>query len=318
MKKSLQNICIILLTVSMIFLSACKKDEGKSIVIAEQYGLAYAPLQIIKANKTMERLLPEVDVTWVRLGNTAAIREAVIAGKVDAGFLGIPPFLIARDKGMDWKIFTGLSRAPLGLVADTRKAPSLDSLLEERRIALPQPGSIQHILLSMEAERTYGDHTAFDKNLVALKHPDGMNGLISGSIDAHFTSPPFIFQEIETESNGEYPYKVLLTGEEAFGGEFTFIVGMVTAEYLAENEEIVKALKMALAEGMNIITSRPAQAAKTLSGIYDLDEEKIFEYLTKPGTAYTTKIQGLDVFIDFMERAGYLQDFIIPEQVIAQ
>ena len=305
-----------MILIAAFSVTACKNKEKKKIVIAEQYGLAYAPLQIIRANGILEELLPDTDVSWVRLGNTAAIREAAIAGKVDVGFLGIPPFLISRDKGMNWKIFSGLSRASLGLVADTRKKDSLDSLLTNSVIALPQPGSIQHILLSMAADRIYGDYSIFDNNLMTMKHPDGMNALLSGSIDAHFTSPPFIFQETETKIENQYPYKTILTGGEAFGGEFTFIVGVVTAEFAEEEPELLNSFKTALAEGMDIINSRPEEASRILSKEYDIDRGKILEYLKKPGTAYTAKIQGLDQFIEFLEKTEYLDNKILSEEVI--
>ena len=53
---------------------------------------------------------------------------------------------------MDWKLIAGLSVCPVGLVAG-KSIPDFAALTEQHRIALPQPGSIQHILLSMAAER---------------------------------------------------------------------------------------------------------------------------------------------------------------------
>mgnify|MGYP001039079227 CR=1 FL=1 len=87
----------------VLVLSACqgKPDQGKTLIIADQYGLAYAPLQVMQAKNFIQEIDPDLTIEWAKAGNTTAIREMMLAGKVDIGFMGIPPFLIARDKGMD-------------------------------------------------------------------------------------------------------------------------------------------------------------------------------------------------------------------------
>ncbi|MDF2523174.1 MAG: ABC-type nitrate/sulfonate/bicarbonate transport system, periplasmic component, partial [Clostridiales bacterium] len=99
------------ITFSIITSGCSVKSAGdrnkQSLSIAEQFGLAYAPLQIIKELDLLEKNLPETDIRWKQLGNTAAIREAMLADEADAGFMAIPPFLIGWDKGMTWKIACG-------------------------------------------------------------------------------------------------------------------------------------------------------------------------------------------------------------------
>jgi NitT/TauT family transport system substrate-binding protein len=93
-------------------------DEKRVIKIAEQYGLAYAPIAIMKEKKMLEEKDESLSVQWKTLSNTAAIREAMLVDDLDIGFMGIPPFMIAYNNKMDWKIFTGLSSSPLGLVVN--------------------------------------------------------------------------------------------------------------------------------------------------------------------------------------------------------
>ena len=316
MKSKITGIIILFVAVFGTFLTASCSGRENEITIAEQFGLAYAPLQIIRINGILEKMLPDTEIKWVRMDNTAAIREAVIAGDVDIGFMGIPPFLIARDKGMEWQIFTGLSRAPLGLVVDTGKVKDFRDLLNNKTIALPQPGSIQHILLCMASEKYLNDPSAFDDNLVTLNHPNGMNALLSGNVDAHFTSPPFIFQEVETEVQGSYPYRVLITGDEAFGGEFTFIVGMAASSFAEKRREQINAVRKALEEGILFIKTNPEKAAETLSVIYKIAPRVLEDYLKNDGLFYTTRIQGLERFIDFMTLKGYLSQSIDPGELL--
>lgn len=297
------------LLIMIISLTAGGQDET-SITIAEQYGLAYAPLQIMAQKDFLEQLEPELKVNWVKLGNTAAIREAVLAGKVDAGFLGIPPFLISRDKGMEWKIAIGLSRSPLGLVVRD-DIESFEDFTPKMRIALPQPGSIQHILLTMALEKLYGDPTYLDRSLISLKHPDGMNALLSGSLDAHFTSPPFLFQEADQEG-----FKELISGEEAMGEPFTFIAGVVTEEFYSQNRDIYLSFIQAMNMAIDFINENHQETVGLLSPLYAMDESLLREYLYERGMIFETEVRGLDRFLHFMSENGLIENLETAEELL--
>ncbi len=293
------------------FLTNCTnhKQDQPSVTIAEQYGLAYAPLQIMKVRKLIEKKVPGIKVNWIKLGNTAAIREAVLGSKVDIGFMGIPPFLIGWDKGMEWKIFTGLSEAKIGLVTWKDNINSLADLKPEDRIALPQPGSIQHILLSMAAEKYLGKSDYFDNQLVSMKHPDGMNALLSKrDVSAHFTSPPYIMMELSQPG-----MKLILDGKEAMGGDFTFIAGMVTDKFSNTNPEILSAIRSAITESGSFIENNPDKAVEILKDNYSISESSLLSYLTEGSLVYSTEIKGLQKFLTFMKAKDYIDK--IPENL---
>jgi sulfonate transport system substrate-binding protein len=286
-----------------LFLNSCHSSTNK-ITIAQQFGLAYAPVQIMKDKGFLdEELKGELTVEWVRLANTAAIREGVLAGDVDAGFLGIPPFLIAMDQGMPWKLLCGISQSPLGLAVPAGRWEKLEDIPRDVRIALPQPGSIQHILLTMALDRELGNSSYFDKNLVSLKHPDGLNALVAGSVDGHFTSPPYIFMEEDLDE-----FEVLLTGEEAMGSPFTFIISMVTDKAASEFPDFPAALIRALERSMDFMVSHPEESLQVLSEAYSLEKTDLIDYLNRPGMIYSTEVLGLEKFISFMSAQGYLED----------
>ena len=301
-------ILIIVMLFLIIFLaSACSiqdyaADQTK-LTIAEQYGLAYAPVQLIKELSLLEKADPSLEVEWKQLSNTTAIREAMLAGEVDIAFMAIPPFLIARDKGMKWKIISGLSESPLGLMTNREYINSLADFKAEDRIALPQPGSIQHILLSMAAERKFAEVNKFDDQLLTMNHPDAMNALLAGrEVSAHFASPPYLF--LESKEKG---IKKILSGKEAFGGEFTFIVGVSTEEFYQQQSKNYKVFLEALTEALNFINQQP-QAADILADNYNLTAAEMKEYLNWPGMEFTAKIKGLEEFLAFMTAEGYLEE----------
>ena len=298
---------MIIISIMVLLLTAgCAKTETaggqKTIRIAEQYGIAYAPVQIMKAQGLLEKNCPGIAISWEQMNNTAAIREAMVADRLDAGFMAIPPFLIGWDNGMDWKIATGLSSVPTGLVTKT-SINSLAELSEQDRIAVPQPGSVQHILLAMACDRDFGNPQKLDNQLVTLSHPDGMNALLSGGdVTAHFTATPYLEKELATPG-----FHQILSGNEAFGGEFSFIVGVTTKKLHDQNPEVYAAFNQAVAEAITFIKDHPQEAAVILSDAYDLPEADVLAYLSAADTEYSQTVKGLQSFSDFMLKTGYLK-----------
>lgn len=277
--------------------------------VAEQHGLAYLPLGIMQVEGYLE------DVEWIRLGNASVIREAMLAGRLDVGFMGIPPYLIGRDNGTEWEVFTGLSEAPLGLVTLRDGYRSLRDLEPSDRIALPQPGSIQHILLAMAAERTFGDPRYFDDRLVSMGHPEGYTALVARSeVAAHFTAPPYLFSALD-----EAGATLLLDGVEAFGDRFTFIVGVGAPGWSSDEsrrsqrDAFSRALDRAIEAARLVqdpVTDEERREADrlldALALFYSIDREDLERQLRRPGMVYSREIHGLDTFVSSMIRFGYL------------
>jgi NitT/TauT family transport system substrate-binding protein len=300
------------LLVTALFFGGCSKKGGNqllkaershTITISEQFGLAYAPVQVMRLLNLIEEEDPSITVKWVQLENTAAIREAMVAGRLDIGFGGIPPFLIGWDSGMDWKIAVGLSSAPLGLVSKKESVQNLDDFNREDKIILPQPGSIQHILLAMALERNSGNAHLLDDNLLTMSHPDGLNAMLSDpSVTAHFTAPPYLFTELEQDG-----FQLILTGEEAMGGPFTFIVGSATEDLFKNRQDIYQVFIRAISKAIQFITDNPDKTADLLAPEYGIDRDTLHTYLTYPGMQFSTVINGVMDFAQFMKRIGYIQ-----------
>lgn len=300
-----KTILILLAILTLVSMTGCnnKNDTEKVIYIADQYGLAYAPLQIMKAEGFLEAQLgDEYEVKWVKLANTAAIREAMLAEDLDIGFMGIPPFLIGVEQEMEWKIISGLAISPVSMVALDDDITALEDLVDAGQIALPQPGSIQHILLQMAAEQALGDAYAFDHQLISMKHPDGMQALmVNEDVKAHFTAPPYLFQELALDGG-----HLIVDGTEAMGEQFTFIVGVCRASF-RENEEMYEAFNRALDQSISFINDYPKASIEQLSKDYEIDAENLEDYLYGRGIEYTDEVLGLDRFMTFMAEHGYLE-----------
>jgi NitT/TauT family transport system substrate-binding protein len=217
--------------------------------------------------------------------------------------MAIPPFLIAKDKGMDWKIISGLSESPLALMTNRDYINSLSDFRDHDKIVLPQPGSIQHILLSMAAQREFKNSNKFDNQLLTMSHPDAMNALLAKrEVSAHFASAPYLF--LETKAG----MKEVISGQEAFGGDFTFIVGVSTNQFYQQQPKNYNYFLNALDEAFSFIQQQPDRSAEILADNYDLSKEEMKDYLSWPGMKFSSEIKGLEKFIDFMKKEGYLSE----------
>lgn len=312
------------LLILLVLLAGCTPGNGQgdqgaapgAVRIAEQHGLAYLPLVIMQVEGLLEEELrrefapdPAPAVEWRRTGNASAIREAMLAGHLDIGFMGIPPYLIGVDRGTGWRVFTGLSEAPLGLVTIREGLRSLDDLQPRDRIALPQPGSIQHILLAMASEDRYGDPRRFDDQLVSMGHPEGLTALLAGrDVAAQFTAPPFLFSALDHPGG-----QLLLEGRQAFGGSFTFIIGVAAPGWGEKPGEarleqaFLRALDQAIDLAREVQAGEQQTLFRALSRVYGVEEPVLRRQLDYPGQRYGREVRGFDRFIGSMDRYGYLQ-----------
>lgn len=276
--------------------------EPVRLRIAQQFGLGYAALTIADELGLFEKYLPELRVTWLQLGSDDAINEAFIAGEIDVAVMSIPPFLVGWDKGTPWKIASGLCVMPLSLQTYKPEVNNLADFGPDDKIAYPAPGSIQHILLLMAAEKQLSSPTALDHIGVAMAPIDAAAALINQKdITGHFTSPPYNFEEMSNPG-----IRTVLDGIDAFGTEFTFMVAVASNELFENNPKAYAALVMAIAEATEFINENPEEAAIILAPSIKLDGATTLKYITWPGMNYVTTPLGLMGFSDFMINAGFI------------
>lgn len=216
--------------------------------------------------------------------------------------MGISPFLIGWDKGAEWKICTASGSQPVILVTNNERIKTIRDFTQNDKIASPALASIQHILLAMEAEKELGDAHALDSIMLSVTHPDAMAGLLSKKdVTAHFSSPPYLYKELE-----EPGITAVLKGEDAFGEEFTFIFGVATEKFHDQSPVAYNAFIGAFNEAITFINNNPREAAAILAPRYNTSDEEAFAYLTFAGTNYCSTPYGIMGFAEFMHQQGFI------------
>jgi NitT/TauT family transport system substrate-binding protein len=279
-------------------------QEGplKTLTIACQPGIGYAPLLIIKEQGTLEKALPGTKVVWKQLDSGAAIRDGMLSGDIQVGSGGLGPFMVGWAKGIDWKVVSAMEDMDLWLMAKNPKYQSLEDFKSGGKIAMPAPDSIQAVVLAKLSQERLGDPNALEKNIVALGHPDGLQALLSGQLAGHLTSPPFEFVE---QARGA---RKIATSYQAFGGPHTFNSIFVRQGFHDSQKKAVDVLYQQVEDAVKMLQDQPAKAAQLLSKESGgaTSAKDFQDYITHQGVAYTTTPHGFKKIADFMKAIGLI------------
>jgi NitT/TauT family transport system substrate-binding protein len=194
----------VLLAILVLFTSACGTSANassgsgapSSFSIVYQPGLGAAIFISLKLQKTLDKQFPTTNFQWKIVNSGSAVREAVLSGQGQLGTLGIPPFLVGWDRGMDWKVLLATSRGDSWLVAMNPKFKSLKDFGPNDKIGVVAPDAQQAIQLRKAAQQQLGNAHALDHNLVAIGAADGEQALLSGQLAAQLSGAPFQNREI--------------------------------------------------------------------------------------------------------------------------
>jgi NitT/TauT family transport system substrate-binding protein len=243
--------------------------EVTEIRIAQQFGISYLPLIVMKERHLLEQAvveagLPSPTVTWDQFSGAAAMNDALISGNLDIATAGVGPMILiwARTHG-SLKItgVAALGAMPNVLTTSNPNIRTLADFTDKDRIALPAVKiGAQAVMLQMAAEQAFGagQQNKLDDITVSMAHPDAAAALLGGAseIDAHFTSPPFSNQELANPKI----HKVL-TNYDQMGGPATFNVLYAPEKFHAANPRTYRAFLVALDRAMDAIKADPTAAA---------------------------------------------------------
>lgn len=290
------------------------EDATGPLRISIQPGIAYAPFTIMDELGWVEEAFPNMDVAWEQLASGAAIRDGMIAGDLQVGVAGVGPWLVGHDAGVGWKALSALADHDIWLMAMDENIQSLADFDADSRIAMPAPDSVQSVALRKAAQDELGDALAFEENIVAMPHPDGVASLLGGQITAHLTSAPFQYQ-----LRDEGAHRIV--GSWDSFGQHSFVGVMVIEDYYYENEEVMNRFYELVVDAAEFVTNNPEEAAETLSQASggDPDAETYVGWLQEEGLEFNTVPSQVLAIAEFMaeielirEAPASIDDLILP------
>jgi len=305
-----------LLAAACLVAMPAARAEVSEINVAQQYGISYLPLMIMEDQKLIEKHAKaagvDVKVGWARFAGGNVMNDALLSNSLQFASGGVGPFvtLWAKTRGnLDVKAVSAINSMPLYLTTRNPAVKTLKDFTSKDKIALPAVKvSIQAVTLQMAAEKAFGEGQQFrlDPFTVTMSHPDGQAALLSGQseIDAHFSSPPFQYQQLERPEIHR-----VLNSYDVLGGPATFNVVWTTSKFRNDNPKLYAAFVAALDEATAIINRDKRAAAETY---LRLSKEKssadsILKMLNDPEIVYTTTPQNVMKYVDFMYKIGSIK-----------
>ncbi|MDH3671371.1 MAG: ABC transporter substrate-binding protein [Gammaproteobacteria bacterium] len=291
-----------------------KKQETNQVRIAQQFGLGYLPLMIVRQHSLIEKHasaagIGDVQVVWNRYPSGDAMSQALRAGFLDIASGGVVPLLRIWDRtreGLGVKGIATLSSMPLYLNTNNPKVKTLKDFADADRIALPAvKESIQAVVLQMAAAQAFGreNYALLDRLTVSMAHPDGFVALMSdkAQITAHLTSPPFQYEELENPNI----HKVL-SSYDVLNGPATFTTVWTRSQFRDRNPRTFRAVYNALREAVDIINKDKRYAAEIYVQQADssLSVDTMYQIISKPEIDFSTVPLSVIEYAEFMHQIG--------------
>ena len=317
------------LAVGAVALPRRLRAAPTTIRIAEQFGIGYLPLHVIRDRGLLAKhgreAGIEVEIEWVKLSGGAAMNDGLLSGNIDIASGGVTPLLTLWDRtrgNLDVRAISASVTMPYYLLSSRPGVASIDDLGPEDKIAVPSVGvSIQARILQMAAAQRWGDAAwnRLEPLTVNLPHPEAFAALQAKGtgITGHFSSPPFQYQQLAQPGVTR-----ILSSYDVLGGPSTAILLWATAKFRADQPEVYAAFLKALAEAVALINADREAAVQTYIRVENskIDPDLLRRILADPEIAFTMTPRQTDQYASFMHKIGAIKaepaswrDYFFPE-----
>lgn len=305
---------ILMLAAALCLIAGAARAEGE-IRIAEQFGISYLPLQMMRHQNLIEeagkRQGLDIKVTWSRLASGNPMNDAMLSGSLDVASGGVGPLLLIWDRtkgNLNVKAISAINSMPLYLTTRNPAIKSIKDFTAKDKIALPAVKvSVQARTLQMAAEKLLGKFDALDEFTVSMAHPDATAALMSGAteVNSHFGSPPFQYTQL-----ADSKITRVLNSYDVLGGPTTFNLVWARDDFRTKNPKTYKAFMEALAEAVKRINADKAAAAKVYIEANNSKEDPAFilKMLNDPEIVFTLEPQNTMAYAEFMHKVGALKN----------
>lgn len=304
--------------------------EVSEITVAQQWGIGYLPLMVMQNGNLIEKQakalgVRDLQVKWAKFAGSNVANDALLSGSLQFAAVGVPPLITmwAKTRGnLEVKGVGALDAMPIVLNTRNPDVKSIEDLTSKDRIALPAVKvSVQAVTLQMAAEKAFGPDGVhkLDPLTVSMAHPQGVIEMLGGKseIDTHFTSPPFMFQELAHPG-----IRTIVNSYDVLGGTATFVVVWTTSRFRAENPNVYKAFLNAMKESVDFVNQHKEEAAEIYLKVSNSKESKesILKMLNDPQIQFGITPQKTMKYADFMYKIGSIKvkpeswkDLFFPE-----
>jgi len=298
--------------------------------ISHGYSIGYLPLMVMRDQKLIEKHAASVGlgamtVEWTVIDGGNNINDAMLAGALDIAGIGIPGFLVLRDRTLGRPLeMIGISALDSGSLWLNTIDPRIRTLADytpNDRIAVPGiKTSYAAVVLQMAAAKQFGfeNYAKLDPMTVGMPHPEAYAALMSGKteITSHLASAPFSYQEAKNPA----VFRVMSTSETL--GPMSILLTMTQRQFAIANPGLMRAF-LAAQDEANAFIANDRDGAVTAYGAatrLKVPRDELLGMLADPENTYNTAPAGSLTYASFLARTGVLKakpaawgDLFLPE-----
>jgi len=293
------------------------RAQATQLRVSHGYSIGYLPLMVMREQGLIEKHAARsgpgtLTVEWRIADGGNNINDAMLAGALDIAGVGIPGFLVLRDRTLGRRQeMIGISALDSGALWLNTINPRIKTLADytaNDRIAVPGiKTSYAAVVLQMAVAKRFGieNYARLDPMTVGLPHPEAYAAMMSGKteITSHLASPPFSFQELQNPA----VHRVLSTAEVL--GVMSILMTTTQRQFAEANPGLMSAFLAAQEEANRFIAGDPkgAVAAYVKATQLKVPSDELLRILADPENAHSTTPYGSLTYASFLAQTGVLK-----------
>jgi aliphatic sulfonates family ABC transporter substrate-binding protein len=283
---------------------------------AEAQGQAKRPIRFAyQQNLFMAPVFVALDKGWIKDGLGAkgygfeprimpigpAIAEAMAAGEIDVGQLGVAVAVNAVGRGLAIQVVANTGNAGEGIVVLGDSGINTIKDLKAKKIAIPAKGNMQDFIVR-KALVDSGIDPAKDVQFLEIAGPDQKTALLRKNIDAAVLWEPLVTDAVLAGG------RLLATGQQIFPDHQNDTIAAGT-KVIKDHADAVQALVDAIVRGTRFCLEEPKQAQEIAAkhiGLPVATIEKAWPNIVRDPKA-RPNLASIQQFADALKEWGYLR-----------
>jgi len=301
-------VTILLMSIMFLGLVSCSRRGGETSVIRINIGHAITSVvtQMLKMSDSFKNILPDgVSVEWTTVNRSNDIRDAIAAGRIDVGAIGIAQLLSALANDLPIVLISYAGPASGFIYSANPSIRSAEDMHRANRIAISNIGGVQHFRLMLLAKEFFGDANIFNNRLVSMQTPDMLATVETSDILDLIVVSSTISALTENVERLNRIADLSMLGEDGM-----FLVA--GREFYENNPALIDILRGAFREVVDFLNENPDKAAQLLADEFGYsDAAEIAEELKLSPPRIEVSESGFDMVVEAMYAFG-----MIPRRVL--
>lgn len=310
-----QSLGLLAAGAALPFAPRIARAQSSDIKIGIQFGLPYLGFIVANSldlfNKHARDMGADATFSMTRISGPTAMTEGLLSKNLHITAQGMLSLLIGYTKSKGIYDLGGISAYWKGTYTIYTNVPEVQSVADikpEHKIAVPGPTSSQSLILRRAAMQIFGDDQAgrFDKQMVALPHPDAVAALTTGdTVQVYFATSPY--NEVLSSNAAVH---AIGTSDEFNPPGMTNGVVAGLRDFVEGNPVAIKAFLAALDEANAYIPENIEETARIYFEAVpaNMSDEAKIEVIRNNAHEYTTVPNGVMKTARFTNQLGFLED----------